>query len=69
METTIIGYIGYRICGIWGSRYNIPKAHSIYLRGTIEFWGPRRHEPVLLEIEEILHHLKIPIWYHSWGIG
>ena len=25
METTILGYIGYRIWGIWES-YNIPKA-------------------------------------------
>ena len=26
METTIMGYIGYRIWGIWGSYYKIPKA-------------------------------------------
>ena len=25
METTIMGYIGYRIWGIWGSYYHIPK--------------------------------------------
>ena len=26
METTIMGYLGYRIWGIWESYYNIPKA-------------------------------------------
>ena len=25
MEITIMGYIGYRIWGIWGSHYSIPK--------------------------------------------
>ena len=33
METTIMGYIGYRIWGIWGSYYNIPKAIFYVLKG------------------------------------
>ena len=33
METTIMGYIGYRIRGIWGSYYNIPEAICYILKG------------------------------------
>ena len=33
METTIMGYIGYRIWGIWGSYYNISKAIFYLLTG------------------------------------
>ena len=39
METTIMGSIGYRIWGIWGSCYKILKSYSIYLRGSIGFGG------------------------------
>ena len=37
METTIMGYLGYRIWGIWGSSKNIPKAIFYLLKGTI-YW-------------------------------
>ena len=33
METTIMGFIGYRIWGIWGSWYNRPKAIFYLLKG------------------------------------
>ena len=33
METTTMGYIGYRIWGIWGSYYIISKAISYLLKG------------------------------------
>ena len=43
METTIMGYIGYRIWGIWGSHHNIPKAIFYLLRGGYNMglltWG------------------------------
>ena len=33
METIIMGYIGFRIWGIWGSYYNIRKATFYLLKG------------------------------------
>ena len=33
MESTIMGYIRYRIWGIWGSYYHIPKAIFYLLQG------------------------------------
>ena len=33
VETTMIGYIGYRIWGIGGSYYKIPKAIFYLLKG------------------------------------
>ena len=33
MEATIMGSIGYRIWGIWGSYCNIPKAIVCLLKG------------------------------------
>ena len=35
METSIMGYMGYRIWGVWGSCYNIPRAIFYLLKGTI----------------------------------
>ena len=29
MEATIMGYIGHRIWGIWGSSYNIPESKLV----------------------------------------
>ena len=40
METTIMGDIGYRIWGIWGSYFTYPKPYSIYLRKTA---NPKPH--------------------------
>ena len=34
-ETTIMGYIGHRIWGIWGSYYTIPKAIFYLLKGDL----------------------------------
>ena len=34
METTIMGYIGYKIWGIWGSSYKMPKAIFDLLTGN-----------------------------------
>ena len=50
METTIMGYTGYRIWDTWGSYYNIPKAIVYLLKGDYKrrdlgslgiegFWG------------------------------
>ena len=33
METTILGYIVYRIWGTWASFHNIPKAMIYLLKG------------------------------------
>ena len=34
METIIMGDIGYRIWGIWGSYYTMPKTIFYLLKGT-----------------------------------
>ena len=39
METTIVGYIGYKIWGIGGSSYNIPKAIFYLLKGDYRVCG------------------------------
>ena len=36
METTIMGFIGYRIWAIWGPYYNVPKAIFYLFKGDDE---------------------------------
>ena len=35
METTIMSYVGYRIWGIRGSYFNIPKGHILSTLGGL----------------------------------
>ena len=42
MEVTILGYIGYRIWGIWGSHYSIPKPILYQLKGDCTLTYPTK---------------------------
>ena len=38
-ETTIRGYVGYRIWGMWGPYCNIPEAIFYLLKGDYRVWA------------------------------
>ena len=42
METTIMGHMGYRIWGIWGSYYNLPRTIFCLLK-----WDYKLPDPML----------------------
>ena len=66
MEATIMGYIGYRIWGIWGYSYNIPESKLV--RGSRNGMEPDLTPTYIESQPNTGSQITRSLWGNSGGI-